>query len=108
MVMFVHVGGAGQKQVMQYQRKCCDAIDSIEMSGSIVQLESISFSTTDINSKIGESIDAKTAIIYSPIDTMDNPLVWTSNDANIAQVDGTGNIIEQSPGTAVINASAEV
>ena len=108
MVMFVHVGGAyAETSDAVSTGNVGDAIDSIEMSGSIVQLESISFSTTDINLKIGESIDAKTAIIYSPIDTMDNPpLVWTSNDANIAQVDGTGNIIGVSPGTAVINASA--
>ena len=108
MVMFVHVGGAyAETSDAVSTGNVGDAIDSIEMSGSIVQLESISFCTTDINLKIGESIDAKTAIIYSPIDTMDNPpLVWTSNDANIAQVDGTGNIIGVSPGTAVINASA--
>lgn len=108
MVMFVHVGGAyAETSDAVSTGNVGNAIDSIEMSGSIVQLESISFSTTDINLKIGESIDAKTAIIYSPIDTMDNPpLVWTSNDANIAQVDGTGNIIGVSPGTAVINASA--
>ena len=108
MVMFVHVGGAyAETRDAVSTGNVGDAIDSIEMSGSIVQLESISFCTTDINLKIGESIDAKTAIIYSPIDTMDNPpLVWTSNDANIAQVDGTGNIIGVSPGTAVINASA--
>lgn len=74
MVMFVHVGGAyAETRDAVSTGNVGDAIDSIEMSGSIVQLESISFCTTDINLKIGESIDAKTAIIYSPIDTMDNP-----------------------------------
>jgi len=67
---------------------------------TIVPLESLDLSVSRTQLNVGETV--KGTLTFTPTDTTEKSVFWTSSDPTVASVDAYGNIVAKKPGTTTI------